>query len=546
MPYENPYTPPTLTGFNSAPPSDDGQRTASNVVRWATHLAKIGNPLKTYAQAINSAVLSAFNLLPSRLNPLTEAESLAGVIPTNYQYEPRNVPRFGNNTSPGTTDMTTAAQAAIDSLNTSGGEVKFSPLRHIVSDADADSRCLVVTYATKIVGEGPFYTAIEPASGVGSSVNTLVFAPSTSFAADFSSIERIMVGNPTTGTRAGNHGIFLSTQDAGQYLPKFTIRDAYVGQGSGQGVYHLNDAVDNVNGGMYGALFENSAIKGGVKLENTGDSNVVRNNILTGTGIGVDAALISGASLLSVHDNNITNDNGSFRLDSGHRFYFGKNNCENYNAGANANNNSAVVNIAGAVGTINGGIVEANLISKFGSSDATYNLRLNNVNGTVVRDNVFLSGTASSTAIVIASGNNVRIGPNVYNSNISTKVSDSGTGTMGVVKTASLQNSWVVFAAGDIAPGYIKSPGDGIVHVWASIKDGTTADGTLLFTLAAGFRPSALVRAPAHSLTGATRSMGLVTVESDGSVRCYGAQADMFAFNLTFPADGLADGVSAE
>ena len=47
--------------------------------------------------------------------PQTSAESSAGVTPTNYEYEPGNVLRYGTNTTPGTTDMTTAIQAAIDS-----------------------------------------------------------------------------------------------------------------------------------------------------------------------------------------------------------------------------------------------------------------------------------------------------------------------------------------------------------------------------------------------------------------------------------------------
>ena len=47
--------------------------------------------------------------------PRTAAETSAGVTPTNYYYEPGNVLRYGTNTTPGTTDMTTAIQAAIDS-----------------------------------------------------------------------------------------------------------------------------------------------------------------------------------------------------------------------------------------------------------------------------------------------------------------------------------------------------------------------------------------------------------------------------------------------
>jgi hypothetical protein len=47
------------------------------------------------------------------LYPRTAAEITAGVTPTNYYIEPLNVLRYGTNTTPGTTDMTAAIQAAV-------------------------------------------------------------------------------------------------------------------------------------------------------------------------------------------------------------------------------------------------------------------------------------------------------------------------------------------------------------------------------------------------------------------------------------------------
>ena len=46
------------------------------------------------------------------LYPRTAAEISAGVTPTNYQYEPGNVLRYGTNTTPGTTDITSAVSSA--------------------------------------------------------------------------------------------------------------------------------------------------------------------------------------------------------------------------------------------------------------------------------------------------------------------------------------------------------------------------------------------------------------------------------------------------
>src|SRR5210317_53048 len=55
--------------------------------------------------------------------PRTAAEVSAGVTPTNYQYEPGNVLRYGTNTTPGTTDMTAAYTSATDVMAAAGGGV---------------------------------------------------------------------------------------------------------------------------------------------------------------------------------------------------------------------------------------------------------------------------------------------------------------------------------------------------------------------------------------------------------------------------------------
>jgi hypothetical protein len=54
---------------------------------------------------------------------ITAAETAAAVTPIAYQYEPGNVLRYGDNTSPGVTDMQPAIQAAIDVASQNGGEV---------------------------------------------------------------------------------------------------------------------------------------------------------------------------------------------------------------------------------------------------------------------------------------------------------------------------------------------------------------------------------------------------------------------------------------
>lgn len=59
----NPYTTQAISGYNSSPPPDDGSLTDANKVAWSKHKTKIGDPIKTLAEAVNSQALSAFNRL---------------------------------------------------------------------------------------------------------------------------------------------------------------------------------------------------------------------------------------------------------------------------------------------------------------------------------------------------------------------------------------------------------------------------------------------------------------------------------------------------
>ena len=59
----NPYTQPSIAGYNANPPADDGTTVSANQLKWANHVTKLAGPVKTFAEAIDSATLAAFGLV---------------------------------------------------------------------------------------------------------------------------------------------------------------------------------------------------------------------------------------------------------------------------------------------------------------------------------------------------------------------------------------------------------------------------------------------------------------------------------------------------
>lgn len=55
----------TVTGYNDSPPSDDGSATEANRAYWSTIKTKLFDPLKTAAEALNSAIDTEIALIDS-------------------------------------------------------------------------------------------------------------------------------------------------------------------------------------------------------------------------------------------------------------------------------------------------------------------------------------------------------------------------------------------------------------------------------------------------------------------------------------------------
>ncbi len=52
------YTTQAIANYNATPPADDGSEVAANQVSWAKHKTKLADPIKTLAEAINTALVA--------------------------------------------------------------------------------------------------------------------------------------------------------------------------------------------------------------------------------------------------------------------------------------------------------------------------------------------------------------------------------------------------------------------------------------------------------------------------------------------------------
>jgi hypothetical protein len=55
------YTTTATSGYNSSAPADDGSQSAANLITWAGIKTKLADVLKTFAEAINTKLVSAFD-----------------------------------------------------------------------------------------------------------------------------------------------------------------------------------------------------------------------------------------------------------------------------------------------------------------------------------------------------------------------------------------------------------------------------------------------------------------------------------------------------
>jgi len=72
------FTPPSISGYNATPPSDDGAATTANRVNWSTIKTKLTDPIKAYVDSLITATTAGFTGLFMRDTETKSATWTAG------------------------------------------------------------------------------------------------------------------------------------------------------------------------------------------------------------------------------------------------------------------------------------------------------------------------------------------------------------------------------------------------------------------------------------------------------------------------------------
>jgi hypothetical protein len=257
--------------------------------------------------------------IPAVTYKLTAAESAASVTPVNYTYPAGYVLRYGTNTTPGTTDMTAAIQAAVNVEGIAGGgQVIMPPGLLLVSSA------ISVTYANVYVIGSGWGTTVETSSATADVFDV---------GANGVTLSDFVIG--TTTTRTG--GYFVNINATVNYSKTIRVHmiNFYNGWGNtgagacnsisyedsflstnvagGAGVY-ISTTTNDVN-----VVFDHLDILGpssgsqpnaGVQIINVGDATLRRiSTVYVGTGLLGEPGASQTIQLLTVSDSEF--DSGS-------------------------------------------------------------------------------------------------------------------------------------------------------------------------------------------------------------------------------------------
>lgn len=408
----------------------------------------------------------------------------------------------------GTTDDTLAIRATLTAAPT-GSTLLFPTGAYRLIQQTAEPELLLVDKNISLLGQPGAVLYVD--STVPSTVDVIRVAVPAS--TRFLSIEKLIIA-PTSGTPA-RYGINLDVTNSGQQLANLLIKSCYIEQ-LGTGSIHLTNPTNTE--GFFCSQIEKCFLVGGISLQRCGDSVTIRDNIITGAGIGISLSSVAGAAQFTIEHNNITSAGTAIKVDSADQINILYNQIEqtvNYSGGS-----GVMVHITGDDAVVIGAkIVGNNINGAIPQNKPAYLIFVDNASDTVIRDNNLQKATLESIALSgLALDTN--IGPGRWGSaEIAPSVDDGGVGTRNVTKTPTIVTGWGNLAG--VQPATFRKDDGGRVSLSGVIT--TTLDPPefpiTLFALPVGFRPPVqqYFGAPVYTAAG-TASHGIVIIATNGQV----------------------------
>jgi len=413
------------------------------------------------------------------------------------------------NSSPGTTDMTAAINAAIQAANP--GSIVALSNSYRLSGAGPD--LVRLNKNVNLIGSGANGTFLNIDATVGSATD--VIHVNIAGETRFLSIRNLTIV-PVSGHPA-RYGINLDISKPNQSLANVSISDNRIEQ-LGSHCIHLSNPIPNPDG-FFVSQIERNFLVGGVSLQNSGDSIAIRDNTIAGADadIGIQISTVAGAVKSIIDGNNITTAAGAIKIISGNLMTITNNNIEQtfpYRGSSNA-----MVDIAGASGAhVVGTVIQNNTINALGNVPNL--IRVDYAEHTIIEDNNLQKGGGDGITIT-ANALDTDIRSQRWGSpEIAPSVIDLGKATKGVNKTPTLVAGWVNDGTQAAAARYWKDSANQ-VHFSGLIRTSLNLPTlpVVLWTLPVGFRPSTALYLPIIALDKSGQPIsGYVRVTAAGAI----------------------------
>lgn len=452
---------------------------------------------------------------------------------------------FGN----GVADDTVAFQRAINACFARGFDLLVSAGVYMVRESSPGAGYALLNRGVSMIGENMMRSVIAPLATMPNTADYVLLNPLANSDISRLEISNVFVFPDRDGTKRGKRAFYLLF-NAVTNLSKLYMYGNVCRPGNDLSMEIANTIVTNPQGVPAYAIVEHNLFYDGVKAFGIGDSNAFRHNFHnTPVGSGrhglwlyhVDGS--GGSSSHSmVYGNAMVCSGAALKVDRGRHVKFVWNNVEQSHG---AGSNSACVDLDGIGGTLASTEIKGNHFGVFGTATINKVVRVNGAHNTDIEGNTFLSAFVLTDCInITSSALDTVVGRNAIDlTKFTNPVTDAGTGTTGVLKSATLTGGAAVVGSGYAPLAYYKTK-ENVVFVTGTVA-GTVPNNTVIATLPAGYRPVGILRFVVYGTTG-TAGANWLEVAADGTVKFLSASGASATFislaGINYPTSPMTAG----